>query len=48
MLTKEKFISKLPASIPHPGFAESKLQIMGDNKLRNVPCYCNKENYKSA
>ena len=47
-MTKEEFISKLPASIPHLGFGESKLKIMEDNKLRKAACYCNKQNYKAG
>ena len=47
-MTKEEFISKLPASIQHYGYGQSHLKILNDNKFNKAACYCSQANYKAG
>ena len=47
-MTRQEFIAKLPATIPHFGYGESRLKVLQDNKFTKAACYCNKENYKAG
>jgi hypothetical protein len=38
-MTKEEFVSKLPASIENISFSECRLKILEDNKFRKIVCY---------
>ena len=38
-MTKEEFISLLPASIERPLYGVCRLQILSDNKLVKAACY---------
>ena len=47
-MTREEFISKLPATITHYGYGESHLIIVDDNPYRKTACYINEKKLKSG